>query len=193
VNLSEIRAAVNAYVHRQDPQTTNNETTAIAFAQAEISRNFFPREAYEIATLPVVDGVADLPADFGAADAVVTAAGDLGFKNPREFAQLLAAGTTQSFYTLTGSELRVDPALTSVILNYYARPATLSNDSDTSWLSVSYPDLLTWMAIAEQQRFVQDWDQAGVSEGHAYAVADRATAASKRIEAAGGRLMMRSN
>lgn len=193
MNLQQISDAVNSYIHRDDPQTLANVSTAIAFAQSEIARSFKPREAYEITLLTAVNGAAPLPSDFGSADAVLTAQGDLGYKAPREFATLAMQGGGQGLYTITGSQLLVDPALTEVRLCYYAKPAPLVAATDTNWLSDSYPDVLTWFAIAEQHRFVQDWDQASVAEGHGADVAGRAAAVSKRDEHSGGRLNMRSN
>jgi hypothetical protein len=193
MNLQQIRAAVNTYVHRTDPQTIANEPNAIAFAQAEISRSFFPRETYEIEPVTLVAGVGPLPADYGQADAVLTAQGDLAYKSPREFAMLLIDRAARGFYTVTGSDILTDPSLTSLMLNYYRRPEDLVVDSDTSWLSIYFPDVLTWFAIAEQQRFVQDWDQASVAAGHGGEVIARALEASKRVEHSGGRLNMRSN
>jgi hypothetical protein len=193
MNLSQITAAVNGYIHRNDAQTVNNIPNAIAFAQAEIARQFFPREAYQIVPPAITSGKAPLPSDFGAADAVITAEGDLAYKSPREFAMLLAQGSASGFYTITGSDLLVDPSVTVAYLNYYARPAELVQDSDSSWLSVYYPDILVWTAVAEQHRFVQDWDQADIANSHALDLAGRAGLASKRNETSGGRLNMRSN
>jgi hypothetical protein len=193
MNLQQIRAAVSSYVHRTDAQTTANEPTAIAFAQAELARSFFPREAYEIQVIPLLAGTGTLPADFGSADAVISAKGDLSYKSPREFAAMIYARSTAGFYTVTGSEILADAALTELTLNYYRRPEDLVIDTDESWLSIYFPDVLTWFAIAEQQRFVQDWDQADVAAGHAGAVVSRALDSSRKVEQAGGRLIMRSN
>jgi len=191
MNLSQIRAALHGYVHRTDQGATDNEPLAIELARVVIARQFFPREASAIATVAISAGVGTLPPDYGSADAVLTVAGALDYATPRDFAERQIDGTAGGYYTVTGSGLLVGESVHSVQLVYFAKPAELVSDGSSSWLSVGYPDVLLYQAIAEQQRYLQDWEQAATAENYAVTLMGDAMRADKSTTAAGGSLRIK--
>lgn len=184
--------ALRAYIHRPDAGTQSNEARAIELAQVALARQFFPREAVAIATLTVTAGKAPLPADFGTADVIADAQGPLEFKPPREYALAMAEGVTEGLYTITGQELMLGTSAPTVTLSYYAKPGALAIGTDSNYLTASYPDVLLYRSIAEQQRFLQDWEQALTAEQYALGLTQAAAAASSVTEASGGALRMRA-
>jgi len=192
MNLGEIKAAVRDYVHRADQRTQANETRAVQLAQLAIARTFYPREAYiYLPSLAIAGGVGTLPADFSQADSIAASSGQLEWISTREYDSRKVTGDFGPCYALSGTAILTDPAITSVSMGYYARPETLVDDADTSWLSVYYADVLLWMAVAEQQRFIEDFEAAGVSTMHAAQLAQMAADWSRRGEGSGGQLRMK--
>lgn len=189
----QVQQAISARVQRTDAKVTSNELGAIALAQSYIERHFHPREALAVANVTLTAGVGTLPADFGEADSVANALGILDYESPREFIARGINRATDKCYTITGTQLRTAAATASVSLTYYARPAALTADGSTSWLTTWYEDVLIWCAVAEQHRLVQDWDQAEAAFAYARGLMGMADTASKRAETAGGRMKMRAN
>jgi hypothetical protein len=192
MNYGEIKSAVRDYVHRADQKTQANEARAVQLAQAVLGRSFYPREAYVyVPSIPIVNGLGDLPADFSQADSVGSSIGQLEWISTREYDSRKLSGDYGAAYALSGKLILVDPALVEISLGYYAVPAALSVDSDTSWLSESYPDVLLWMAVAEQHRFIEDFEAAAIATQHAAALAQSASDWSRRGEGSGGKLRMK--
>jgi|ERR1700752_3226831 len=187
----EIRAAVDAYMHRTDPETVQNEATAMELARAKLNRWFFPERASVLVDLVLSNGVADLPIDFGQADTVSTPAqGDLFYVSPREFARLTARGDTGGNFTVTGTQVHMDKVISAASLLYY-RQAELIAVGGSNWLSEAFPDVWIWQAIAEQHRFCQDFESALVAEGYAKSLGDQALLET-RANREGGSLKMTS-
>jgi hypothetical protein len=191
MNRAQVQEAVRAYCHRQDAETQANELRAIEFAQLNIGRAFFPREGYKLETLTPIDGAAGLPTDYGVADVVADASGELDYIAPREFATARAAGTVGRRFSITGASLLVDASIASLEFGFYAKPAELTTDASVSWLSIYYADALVWAAVAEQMRFVQDFDAAEGAWAHAAMMLRNGTDYAKRAEHAGGGLSIR--
>jgi hypothetical protein len=192
MNRAEIQAALHRYIHRTDAGTIDNELTALELARVAVARDFFPREASVLVELPVADGKAALPPDFGRPETVaVRGVGSLDYLTPRDYANRITEGTTAGVYTTGGLELRVDPGVSEVVVVYYATPGELVDDGSSSWLSVAYPDILLYRAIAEQQRFLQDWEQAITAENYAVQLIALAQQANKASETAGGGLKVK--
>lgn len=190
----DIQAAVNRYVHRTDAATIANELTAITFAQAELSRTFRPRVAFaSVDLLPDGAGVALLPADFAAADYVVAdTVGELSFLPPRPFASARVSGQANQSFTITGNQLRVYPGLATLCeLGYFQLPAALASAGSSNWLTVSYPDVLTYFAIAEQLRFIEDLERAEQMRTQGQALAGEALRQDAIVASSGGAIRMK--
>jgi hypothetical protein len=190
MTYDEIRQAVHGYMHRNDAETVDNEPTAIDLARVKLGRDFFPESAAVLLQgLAIVNGVGQLPADFGQADTVKDAAGrDLDYQTPRGWARMVGTKETQGKFSITGDKLYVDGALASVDLLYYLAPQPIG-PGQTSWLSEDYPDVWIWMGVAEQHRFVQDFESAQISEQYAYELAGKAVFRT-RANRGGGSLRM---
>lgn len=189
MTYDQIRAAVSRYVHRSDAETIDNEPTALDLARLRLGRDFFPESAAVLVTLAVVDGAADLPADFGQADTVRDPAGsDLTYSTPRQWARMVGTKDTQGRFAISDGALMVDGALSSVSLLYYKRAEPISG-SESNWLSEDYPDVWIWLGVAEQHRFVQDFESAQVSQDYAYGLATDAVMRT-RANRGGGTLRM---
>jgi hypothetical protein len=203
MNRSDIEAAVRDYLHRTDASTTAQVPQFVAFAEAMLRRSFFPPSQEHFAQLTVVNGAAPLPADFGTALAVIAPGqGELAFMPAREFLgdQAAHAGSTALVYTIavptaTGARsIVVGSGATQLTLLYIPKAeATELSGATESYLTVDYPDVLTWAAIAEGFRFLQSWDDAATALGHMSQLADAATTSETRANASGGRLVIRSN
>lgn len=189
----QVRQAVSVYVQRTDAGTIANELRAMELAQEFLARVFYARESLLTVTVTMTTGSGPLPADFCMADTVSTVQGALDYESPREFVARGARGSTDKAFTIIGQTLRCDPKITSVTLLYHAKPAALTADGSTNWLSTFYEDVLVWAAVAEQHRFLQDWAQADAAMAYAMQLMGESSGAGKRGESSGGRMKMRSN
>ena len=190
MTYDEIRQAVHSYMHRNDVETIDNEPTALDLARVKLGRDFFPESAAVLLQgLAIVDGVGQLPADFGQADTVrVPGGGDLDYETPRGWARMQGTKETAGKFSIVGDKLNVDAALASVDLLYYLKADPIGT-GQTSWLSADYPDVWIWMGVAEQHRFVQDFESAQIAEQYAYELAGKAVFRT-RANRGGGTLRM---
>lgn len=191
MNASDIAAALHAYVHRTDSDTVSNEPNALALGWAAVARLFYPRESWVIAQVAIVDGRGALPADFGRAIAVsVAGKGQLRYVSPREFTDLYAGSALGGVFTIDGASYAVDPAVTSIATVYAAKLAQPSG-ADSNWLTLTYPDVWLHAAIAEQWRYVQDYEAAKASTEHWQGLAQSCMAQSERAAQSGGGLTIK--
>lgn len=190
MTYDEVRAAVHAYMHRNDSETVDNEPTALDLARVKLARDFFPESAAVLVQgLPIVAGVGQLPADFGQADTVRDPSGqDLDYETPRGWARMLGSNETAGRFTIIADKIYTDGALASVNLLYYLKPEPIGT-GETSWLSADYPDVWIWAGVAEQHRFVQDFESAQIAEQYAYDLAGKAVFRT-RANRGGGTLRM---
>jgi len=188
-----VQTTARGYVQRTDAKVLANELTAIDQALRLVERTFHPREALATAAITWTAGSAPLPADFAEADTVSTALGTLDYESPREFTARGVNRATDKCYTIIGSTLQTAAANTTGTLRYFAKPAALTTDGSTNWMTLNYTDALVWLVVAEQHRFVQDWQQADAAMAHAMALMGGAEAFTRRSESSGGRMKMRSN
>jgi hypothetical protein len=188
MTYDDVRAAVSGYMHRTDQETIDNEPTALELARERLSRDFFPESASVLLELAVVAGVAALPDDFGQADTVTGPDGEpLLYELPRVF---MRGDGSKGKFTIAGAELRVDGAIASVSLLYY-KTAPPVGPGGTNWLSEQFPDVWIWQGVAEQHRFVQDFESAQIAEQHAMQVAADAVMRT-RANRGGGSMRMSS-
>ena len=188
MTYDQVRIAVSGYMHRTDQETIDNEPTALELARERLGRDFFPESASALVEVVLLEGVGVLPADFGQADTVTAPDGEpLLYELPRVF---LRGGAARGRFTITGGELIVAGAFASVSLLYY-RTAPAVGPGGSNWLSEQYPDVWIWQGIAEQHRFVQDFESAQIAEQHAMQVAEQAVMRT-RANRGGGSLRMTS-
>jgi hypothetical protein len=186
MTYDQIIAAVHDYVHRTDSETVANEARAVEFARLVLQRDFHPQEAWRFATLTLVDGRADLPADLAGLDAVtVEGFGELNFVGTREWATRVAERSTKGYHTVAGLELVCAGDVAAASVAYWARVEAISG-TQTNYLSELYPDVWTWAGVAEQRRFVKDYEGAGAADATWQEIAGRAMAASRKGAASGG-------
>lgn len=193
MSYQTIKAALNAYLHRSDLETVGNEDRAMESARIKLSRSFFPRQSWLVVSLVPVAGRAALPLDFGLADLVTTATGELSYIDPRSFVGAEASTDPHAvagLYSIIGQDLAVDVFASPVTLGYFAAAPAISGGSE-NWLSLYFPDVWLMMAQAEQQRFIQDYDGAALTEQYARELAVAAQTDSTRGAQSGGRINMR--
>lgn len=189
MTYDELRAALHAYMARTDAEAVGNEDTALELARVKLNRSFHPEgAAVLVKTLAIAAGVGTLPADFAQADVVSTADGDLTYSAPRDFTRMAGRGETRGAFTVAGTQLLVDGAVTSVALLYY-RAADKVSGAASNWLCAGYADVWLWAAIGEQHRFVQDWESSMAADQYASSLAQQAELDS-RANKAGGTLRM---
>lgn len=198
MNFEQMRQALHGYVHRDDQATVDNEPTALALSEAAIARRFFPRESYAALALTLVDGAAPLPADFGTLEAIVGGMGaEMEYRSLRQY-QAEAAGPEHlrpgNTYTLTSSEVLAAQAHGTLLGSYFTRPAPGYTEADltgASWLSTFHPDVWLHAALAEQWRFLQDFEAAELTDAYWQRLADRAMADTRASMQSGGAVRMK--
>lgn len=201
MNYGEVQSAVQSYVRRDDPLTLGNVANAIAFGQNWIAQNFSPVEGNKLGLLPFVTATegpwaaAPLPARFGRFVAISQQGlGALTYMDPRTFADVVASGPFSGLYTIANGEVLASGSLAglSLVTNYIEQPGPLANSGDTNYLTLAYPDLLVWAAVAEQQRFLQDAPEADTAQANAERLLAWYTKATQAKQQSGGRLTIRS-
>ena len=192
MTYNELRAALSAYMKRTDPETIANEPTALELARAEVALRFFPVESEMVAMpdLPLVGGVATLPADYGRAIAV---GDDLAYVSPRQWKRLMVAGQRSlgGKYSVYGGQIHVHPYLTELSLVYNQAPLPITGTGD-NWLSVIYPNIWLHAARAEQYRFIEDLESAMTADSYWRGLAMELQGESERTRQAGGPIRMKS-
>jgi hypothetical protein len=201
MNLAVLKSTVAAYVHRDDRGTMDNLLNAVQFAQNWIQQQFAPQESNKLGSLTFAAASAGpwaeapLPTGFGRF-VVIQVAGSpaLDYLDPRSFLERVAGPGIGNGFTIAGAAVLADASLVGVsaLTNYILQPTTLANDSDANYLTTAYADALVWAAVAEQHRFVQDWDQADLAEGRAVALIKQYDNAHAAKQQSGGRLILRS-
>jgi hypothetical protein len=191
MNYSELRTALSAYMKRADPETINNEPIALELARLTVGSTFHPREAEKtIAALPITAGAGALPADFGMALAV---GDDMAYLPPRSWQLLEGQGEADDLtgqYTILAGQLLVHPAITSLRLSYFEQPKIIAG-AESNWLSAYYAQVWLHAARAEQYRFIEDMESAGVADAYWQQLAGVLAGASETTRRAGGALRMR--
>lgn len=192
MNYDQMRAALHGYIHRDDQATTDNETTALELSLQAVARRFFPRESWAaLATATDVSGAAALPEDFGTMEAVIYQR-ELEYRSLREY-QAEQAGPVaerpRNTYTLTGASILAQPEV-NLTGSYFTKPESISG-TQSNWLSLSYPDVWLHAAIAEQWRFLQDFEAAELTDGYWQRLAQKAMDDSRAAMQSGGAIRMK--
>jgi hypothetical protein len=92
-------------------------------------------------------------------------------------------------FAVNGAKLNVNPSELEVGMIYNRIPETITGGA-SNWLSTRYGDIWTQAAVAEQWRFLQDYEAADTTEAYWRDVAQRSAAASMTNQSAGGALRM---
>jgi hypothetical protein len=201
MNYGQIQTAVRGYIHRDDPATDGNLANAVTFAQNWIQQQFAPTAANTLGTLAFVAGTAGpwaqapLPALFQRF-VLIQPTGEpaLDYIDPRSFIERLAGAGIGDAFTIAGALVLADAkwAGSALLTNVILQPTALVADGDSNYLSADFPDALIWAAVAEQHRFVQDWDEGERAQQHALALVQSYNAAHTAKQQSGGRLIIRS-
>ena len=191
MTYDELRAALSAAMHRNDPETIANEPTALELARAIVAVSFFPRESeIVLPAFAVTDGMAELPADFGRAAAVGE---DLAYIAPRNWNRMITSAVRElrGKFTVYAGLLHVHPAVTSVAMVYNQQPAKITA-GESNWLSEHYPSIWLYAAKAEQYRFIEDNESANNTDTYWRTLAQQLDGESERSRQSGGLIRMKS-
>jgi hypothetical protein len=195
MSYDDLRLALHGYIHRDDQATTDNEVTALELARQAVGRRFFPREALvPLSGVVPVDGVFPLPADFAMLESVIGAKGqELEYRSLRDFQaeQLAPPAGPKNVYTMTGAALLLSAgAHDQVSGSYFAKPAAITG-TGSNWLSANYADVWLHAAIAEQWRYLQDFDAADLTDSYWQRLAGQAQADSRAAMQSGGAIRIK--
>ena len=120
------------------------------------------REVETKATVTADAQTTQLPERFvQARDLYIAGFDRLEYRNPTEFWSIYAAlpaGTPQ-YFTVIGEDFYWAPVPTSaqsVIVNYYARPAPLAADADTTPVLQRWPGIYLYAALSHAQPYIED-------------------------------------
>jgi hypothetical protein len=193
MTADELRAALHAYIKREDPETVANEPVALELARQEIAKSFFPMESEKTADPPLAvssGGLAALPADYGVAIAVGR---DFTYISPRAWQRLIAEapGNLGGCYSIFGGFIRVKGGMDSLALVYNVAPLPIAG-GESNWLSQYYAAIWLHAARAEQYRFIEDVESQATAESLWRGIVDDLAAKDARIRQAGGSVRMRS-
>jgi hypothetical protein len=193
MTADELRAALHAYMKREDPETVANEPIALELARQEIAKSFFPMESEKTVDPPLAvssGGLAALPVDFGMAIAVGR---DFTYISPRAWQRLIAEapGNLGGCFSIYGGFIRVRGSVESLALVYNMAPMPIVG-AETNWLSQYHAAIWLHAARAEQYRFIEDIESQ-VTAGQLWrGMVEELAEKDRRIKQAGGSLRMRS-
>ena len=193
MTADELRAALHAYIKRDDPETVANEPVALELARQALGKSFFPLESERTVDPPLAvnaSGLAPLPLDFGQAIAVGR---DLTYISPRAWSRLIveAPNNLGGCYSVYGGFIHVMPSFDALALVYNMQPMPIAG-AETNWLAQYYAALWLHAARAEQYRFIEDLESQGAAESLWRGMMDDLAAKDARVRSAGGSLRMRS-
>jgi len=160
MTYTEIKAAVESYMHRTD--LTAQLPKFIQLAEATMFRELNLRDFEVSVTGTAVDGYITLPADFGHMSRLTHIIG--GTERNIEYAARNDDYTGSAYpctYSQENNKLRLFPSATdqSYKLYYLANLEPLSDSIATNWLSVNASDLYIYMTALEASKWIRDGDQ----------------------------------
>ena len=149
-NSDELIAAVGRWIKRKDLATVVPDFITLFEARVNrVLRTSWQRQF--AASLPVVDGVATLPADWLEAIAVDDGTDGLRFMTTLQF------GPTQvnsGFYAIEGGTFRVSGNTETLNVRYYSKIPPLGAQNATNWLLASHPDAYLFGALTEAEPYL---------------------------------------
>jgi hypothetical protein len=176
INLSELKHAIRDETMRVGHPGFNQALARlVVFAEQRIYDgggapiSTAPVRVVEMETrgvpLTAVDGVAALPADFLEARLILWD-GDLKatprYEPPASFRVMRSPERSgyPARYTIEGRDLLLSPMVSgSLVFDYYARPAALVADDDTSAMLLRYPALYFQAVLIEAYGYLRDDDR----------------------------------
>jgi hypothetical protein len=160
-NYSELTAAIEGWMHRSD--LSAKVPDFIWLAEARLGRKLALLDWEQQVTLPTVDNVVPIPADYKQPRAVNYNGKPLRYLTPSQFAEEVnpnLPASTPYTYTILGSDsLQVGPAVsdgTEIVLQYIARLVHLSLAIPTNWLLTNHPDLLLYGSLEAATSYTKD-------------------------------------
>lgn len=148
-NSDELIAAVGRWIKRKDLASVAPDF--ITLFEARVNRVLRTSNQRRFASLPVVGGVATLPAGWLEAIAVDDGKDELRFMTTLQF------GPTQvnsGFYAIEGGTLRVSGSTETLNVRYYAKVPPLGASNPTNWLLESHPDAYLFGALTEAEPYL---------------------------------------
>ncbi len=152
MNYLEIKNLVKFYAHRDD--LDDILSSFFELAREKISKDC-RLLVMEFSDLPIiVDGVAPLPIDFIEARLVVLNGRELDYKTPSQ----MVSTKMPNVYTIQGTNLVFKNAINgaALVLDYYAKPDNLVDDTDTNLILSNYPTLYLHSVLETLHNSIQD-------------------------------------
>lgn len=147
---AELKASAANWLHRSDltPVIPDFITLFEAFA----NRILRIRAMEKTATITMVNGVGDLPADFLEAIAFGNDERNLNYLTP-----LQSTGADPGAYSFDGLTIRTTTGTAgATVLRYYAKFALGPGDASTNWLLANAPDAYLFGTLTEAAPYIAD-------------------------------------
>jgi hypothetical protein len=151
----DLRTAVFELVGRSD--LSDVWPRLVKLAEVGINRRLRCREQITIATVNIVSGAGNLPADFEEVIGVYDGAGVEYIAQP---VQAVKTAQNRGYYAISGNQIiaRIDEVL---MLEYYASVPTLGdNHTATNWVLTKHPGLYLYAVGTEAAKHVKDVEAA---------------------------------
>jgi hypothetical protein len=169
--FAELSTAILGWAERSDLSALVPDFISLADARirtklAEAQLRL--REMETTADLTPSSGVATLPTDFMAMIRVQSRTSPtrrLEYKSQDWLDEAYPAGDSgyPSFYSMSGSSLRMYPLTTSDIrITYWAYPAPITSLNTTNWLLTKYPNVYLYASLIELELYALNKDGAQV-------------------------------
>jgi len=170
-DYSSLQVQVRLWAARNDsdfvqalPEFIHMAEQRIAFGAAE-PRQSDPvrvRDMQTSVSIDIVNGIGVLPDDYLEQSSMTwdsDLAKTINYRNPEEFHALFSSGDLPVVFTVEDQQLLLKPLVTGTAdFVYYARYATLENDSDTNFLLQNTPSIYLKGSLIEAFGFTRNRD-----------------------------------
>jgi hypothetical protein len=130
----------------------------IGLAEARLNRSLRLLEQEASATIPLTDGVGDLPDDYLQYRSATFGGNVLDYYDPQWAAGMDLSGSPSGF-AIIGKEIKVYPSGSgNLTLSYFQAIPPLAENA-TNWVLEGYPSLYLYGALLEAAPFLQDDDR----------------------------------
>lgn len=160
-SYTTLLAAVNSdygWLHRDDLDDRMPEFVQLTESALQVRCKILDFETS--ATVTVTSGTGTLPTDWVGARSLYWS-GDLAkpltYITPDRFDALRNDNATPSFYTITGTSLKVAPSASGdLVATYLARFTPISASNETNVLITRFPDVYLWGVMTHASLYLQD-------------------------------------